>query len=464
MPITSAMPSVTTLPEELLIEIFLKTPHNSLPTTALVSRKFNRCVTPMIYRYVHFMEVGGGPHNVLFYPRSPDWQSTPHKILDTYGEIPHRDSRIICLACFLRTIRASTILRAHVVAASFGWYFARYKTADFENTISCVLGLLAPSLRFLHLSPPEHDKLYIPYDGPITSLDNQYICDLAYRGYFGDDLEDTVYSNFSMPTLQQLTLSDRELWLFSRSLAAKDRSRTSKITSLSVELALPPGDRLARVLTWPFELRSFYYSDALLITSAKPLIYNLQPQRASLEELLIAGEYCTQSVIEVGSLRNFASLRRLGLPRNYIINTEKEFTTLAQNDPERLKRGKEPLVKPYEVLPPSLEELQIQVSPHFEWSQYMEDNSTKEMTKGSGELSAWLCEIAQHKLSRYPSLRKVVVWQSGGGIRAQAFYVVKAEKRQLEALPESSELLSVFKDADVDISWVVSGLPPLFCV
>lgn len=61
----------------------------------------------------------------------------------------------------------------------------------------------------------------------------------------------------------------------------------------------------------------------------------------------------------------------------------------------------------WENLPPAIEELRVEIEPESRLLL-----KAMQMSNLAKELEMWLNKIAEHKGSRYPNLRKVVVWQA----------------------------------------------------
>jgi hypothetical protein len=59
-------------------------------------------------------------------------------------------------------------------------------------------------------------------------------------------------------------------------------------------------------------------------------------------------------------------------------------------------------------LPPALEEIQIEVSGEPLREKYFGSISLQHTIEDVTERSIWLCKIAEDKLSRYPSLKKLI--------------------------------------------------------
>jgi hypothetical protein len=66
----------------------------------------------------------------------------------------------------------------------------------------------------------------------------------------------------------------------------------------------------------------------------------------------------------------------------------------------------------YEVLPPNLEDLIVELELNFKWEcwKYMDDGNWGE--EYEPELKEWLLGLAVHKMERFESLKRVVLWVS----------------------------------------------------
>ena len=92
--------------------------------------------------------------------------------------------------------------------------------------------------------------------------------------------------------------------------------------------------------------------------SPERLRQGLLPQRASLEEIFIGRIWqCGgRELTTLGHLHEFSALKRLGVAVEYLVPWLGE-----EDDPDAA-----PDI--YEVLPSTLEELQLEVPPSFQWS------------------------------------------------------------------------------------------------
>lgn len=459
------MTSLAEMPEEVILAITLQTFHNSLPALARVSHSFYRCATPQIYRCVHFVETKEqGADWAYRQARFPDWSSPYHQSIAAFGGPPRQDSRIFRLNLLLRTISASKFLRSQILAASFQWQ--SLDSSGIERTIYSVIDLLEPSLKLLHLSRYlcawyAHGLIYagIPH---ITSLNIDTTDDMRYWGSgLGANVDrNSLYSIMTRPSLDSLSFVGTRSWDRSVNAGANQRSRTSNISCLSFQGNVPTGDVLQEILTWPKALRSFHYEawrdrderNHVHGLSSCSLVKALLSQRESLEELFITGESDPHAILMSG-LWNFGAfirLRRLGLPRDFMVITETS----------RLLWGLQSGGYGMGVeasLPPALEELQIEVSSEFLWGKYFGAKRMQHKIEDVAELSAWLCRIAQDKPSRYPSLTKLVLWQV-----CPAELEDKPHYCSLGEVHGCNEVLSVFKMANILIYWVVYSEPPLF--
>jgi len=344
------------MPVELYRLITSYVSHDSLFALALTSTTIKYQVTPMIYRFLHFHEEED--------PRGQFLQQVSH--LSEWEKRLGRVSAIYQLPLFLRTIMESPILRSHIQVADFQWHSDIH--SDTHADVSQILDLLPRDLKFLHLSMYQYEYL-LPSTIPITSLQLHYPGGLGVGIWDGEfDLPfERVYSVFQIPTLRHLTYIDPRHWdHFPRAITLGARAKTSNITSLSFVGGAPIGEDFSEMMTWPASLKTFHMSinpDDTHIGDRNPmsperLRQGLLPQRASLEEIFIGRIWqCGgRELTTLGHLHEFSALKRLGVAVEYLVPWLGE-----EDDPDAA-----PDI--YEVLPSTLEELQLEVPPSFQWS------------------------------------------------------------------------------------------------
>jgi hypothetical protein len=174
---------------------------------------------------------------------------------------------------------------------------------------------------------------------------------------------------------------------------------------------------LKEILTWPKALKSITHeieteesSGGLdrQNTSPEVFINGVYSQRDSLEEISYNNGPKNEDAnaepapTTFGStLREFPSLKRLCVPRACLVMTEDEGRDFHGHT-----------LSLYEVLPPNLEDLIIELESNFKWECWkdMDDGSWGE--EYEPELKEWLLGVAVHKMERFTSLKRVVLWVS----------------------------------------------------
>lgn len=479
------------IPEEIQVAIVQQTPSYTLPALARVCQSFYRCVTPRLYRVVHYLDaelplqrnfVSGGSYT---FPcsRFPIWAG-PHqqctRVINTddpYHEVPPQSSRIFHLAPFINTITKYPALRHQIDAASFQWDAFEAETPEMTvipESISVILDLLAPSLERLHFSPslwcgngelglgfPSITSLNLPFNGLSDSAAQR----LRER--------ERLYQTFRMPALRSLSFAELISWPdFQFAFSPSNRSATSNVVSLSFAASLPNIPDLREILTWPKALKSFRCQEGLDPMSltlwddydARIFRTIVEPQRTTLEELFIIrmGALGRREPNFHGALdlRDFPLLKRLGIPR--------EMTTSWKDLPSMLSKERvdSPPIDDLNTwtlpagsqgFPRALEELQIEMDPEFSWQTYLRHESGQQEPEHVATVSRWLCKIAEKKQEQYPQLKKLVLWKTHSGECYEVPWVSRLTQHQ-----ECSEVLEAFKSADIEVYWIFYNQPPLF--
>lgn len=435
--------SFNNLPEELQLAIVQQVPKQCLPAVARVSQCLRRCATSELYYFIEFVGYRGHRCGSRWTLMSKNDLQFMWKYL--FAKQPQPCTRVDSMDQFLRTMRESPTLRAKVIAATFSW------GETHSDTVNHLLDLLAPCVRCLHLSPPGYlqNQAFL---APVTSLgiDVEWPDDDDVRAKINRDY---IYTLFCIPTLRALILENVRSFNRFSGVIPIERARTSNIACLSFPYSVPAGKDLEEMLTWPTALRSFslelniignrdaYGPDTNVADPAR-FIDALQQHNGSLEELLITGASCDYAGLmgeRTVDLRKFHKLRRVGLPR--------EFMVMSRTSRETIGLQKKDVYDLFEILPSSLEELHIEISFPADWTQYFSARPTRDGPRWAkedpDELSNWLCAIAFNK-SNYPVLTKVVLWQNVGNTKDQC---------DLGTEPGCAELLSAMKTADIEISW-----------
>lgn len=188
--------------------------------------------------------------------------------------------------------------------------------------------------------------------------------------------------------------------------------------------------------------------------SSERLREGLLPQRTSLEEIFIGRiwQYGGRDLTTLGYLHEFSALKRLGVAVQYLVPwLEEEDDSDAALDI-------------YEVLPSTLEELQLEVPPGFQWSPpiyrkkyWYPSKKRPYLTEDGDDLSQRLLEIAHHKEERYPNLKTVVIFQTCSWEQRDR-YIYPA----VEEPPEITQLFETFEDAGIELYCGLYKDPPLF--
>ncbi|KAK0101087.1 hypothetical protein ONS95_012929 [Cadophora gregata] len=410
---------------------------------AHVLKSLNRCVTPHLYRYVYL------------WPKSP-WASDPpvfikwpNSLTQMYCAADQR-TRIFHLDLFKQTIVQRPDLRRCVVAASF-----ECRVNDFENhLVSVVVEILAGSAECLHAAPemcipPAH---YFKY---LTSLE---IDGEELRGSY----EGALCDIFCLPMLQSISVARVKNWTcFDTSTIRADRARTSTVKNLLLRESVIPGPDLKEILTWAKALKSFRLALHFrgpqegheVVHRASDFSDALLPQASSLEELHV---YCESELVlkadpstlfdqpNTVDLRDFTKLRRVGLCLSFLM------VSISDADFHNIDVGSFP--QTYQILPPALEDLQIEMPDDFPPAVFFATDQNWEVELRAGELSSIMSAIFENKQTHLPRLKRVLFFQCRS----------VAEAEDLRAIPGCSQMLEHSESAGVDVSWTSCSIPPLF--
>jgi hypothetical protein len=174
-----------------------------------------------------------------------------------------------------------------------------------------------------------------------------------------------------------------------------------------------------------------------------------------LEEIFIGGiwQFAGRDDSTLGSLHEFSALKRLGAAVDYLCSWfRSQEEELDETAPDI-----------HEVLPNTLEELQLEVYPNFSWRsrpnprnrrRRMNCSKTHPHLSAAGDdLREQLLEIAHHKDERYPNLKTVAVFHT-----FSERYTLPPE----EELPEITEMFETFENAGIDLFCGAFKDPPLF--
>lgn len=276
----------------------------------------------------------------------------------------------------------SAELRNCVVGASF---FCN--TTEGDDLAAKVVELLKASEKFrhLHFAPfgALDSSLITPVLNVVTSLEIRF--DHLGPTPGSDSVPmDRCYEIFCLPGLRSLAIILVRSWTRRSSTEASteaerskssSRWRTSKITCLSLLATVRPGPDLVEMLSWPVCLQSLHYQLATdggseLNTPAIDFRTVLETQKICLEELVVYGCYHEDDdqgymVTEVIDLCSFGKLRVVVLDIRYMLVRESKLDADADDADAGASVGVHTETRKAkaicEMLPPSLEHLQLQL-------------------------------------------------------------------------------------------------------
>lgn len=241
-------------------------------------------------------------------------------------------------------------------------------------------------------------------------------------------------------------------------------ARTSSVEDLTVKgLPRDSYDVVKQLMNWPKALRGF---DGMFGVESDPDPLSNMPwdpsqccpilfaQRASLEELRLDVTHRKKTYGTFGrSLHQFLKLKRLAVPRNFLARLEPDFWIEPAKVKTEKHRYREALFHDvYLSLPPDLEELIVNVDADLErvrWGWEAEIGHTQK----------WLRDVASHKSELYPSLQKVVLWQSPPLEKGRTIEDIEAWMKKVDHLLGVS---SDFEAAGIELSFVEAGSAPHF--
>lgn len=449
--------------EDLIRLILLQVPSDSLLSLARVSKALYRSSVSHIYQYVYISESLRLRGNSNYNPSLvPDWKSNHQQFS---RKPPYHATRIFNSSLLLRTISESDQLRSYIMGASFNC------KPDQEETVLPLIQALQPSLSSLHvkfsldtlhrerqlLSTATHIEVEI-----VESQDIDYQTgDLKNIG-----CNEEICSYCNLPNIYLLSISGIRNWQFLTQNSTQ-QPKSSNVASLRLINTLPADPSLAKLLSWPKALKSLHFELKLSevndgffeightgfvpVLKAKEFSDSLQSQASSLEELFIYGDSqgdCSGGLQPTGTidLHTFVSLRYVGLPVVFLIQSLSYANMLGV-----------PIVPVVwsEILPPTLEVLQLEISEKFEnyacSSYFSRDEEEYDEDFYPGQLGDLVCELVGKKETRFPKLRSIAIWLKGDG-----------DVHALEDEQGCEEVIKACKAAGVKISWDESGIPPVF--
>ena len=381
------------LPGEIQDQIMRGIPVVDLSNVMLVSRTFHRQARPYLYESVHYIQ---REHRELQLP----FMSTEHGAI-WFGNFDFtKSARIVRPGKFIRMMEEDLSLRYRVSELSFSAYDSCDKEV-MKDLMTC-LELLRP--QFLHLNLA-YCQMKLALSNTVTSLDIKYPTERALATWQDTEpeenfLREEIYAIFTIPTLQQLTLRGARRWnAFSRILTYPQYAETSNIVALSLPDTVPMDVDLEEILTWPKALK-WYFHQSLEghrhhfqfgggghIASPEYFLKSLATQRDSLQELIYNhGEDCCgddESLFDPVLMREFVSLKYLSVPRKCFVD--------AEGMPNPL----------YTALPPKLEKFKMDQDARLGNLEY------------EARLKYWLQDILDHKTTWFPSLKYIIIRESG---------------------------------------------------
>ena len=393
-------PALGELPEETLINVMSLLPQSSLLVVAQSSRRLNRVANAELYARVYFEEVDREKKGPLKYFARKALDLEEYLAVEGEAKIKPRQSRIFRLSRFLTTITENPYLRSLIATAAFEQNDLKKSIADPGETPYSQDGLLKVELRpikSLHLALGQYE-IGNPLNLRLASLSvhhSEEVYDIDY-----------LHSLFSIPTLRSLCISGL---LWSHPLLRRDdidRSRTSAVLKLSFPASMPSGNDLAELLTWPKALKYFGLEASSDSRARRPrvrrLVTLLSLQRDTLEEIFLSGDF-RHPLLDYSpnrELTTFTALKRLSIRLDWLQQPRRSGNTEAQE------------ASIYDVLPPNLEWLQLEVRLLIEYYDMRWDGSLDEagLATRCQELVYSLHELMSTKATRHPSLEEVAIW------------------------------------------------------
>lgn len=394
MATTISSTSLPTLPKEMLGNIVELLPQSSLLDVCLACRSLYKAAVVKLYNHVYFSD------RMTFGIPGLDVDRSD-AVEDIILKRAQSSSRIKNLSLFLRTIMVSPSLRSLVCHATFD-----LTKNDCESTsqgVRTMLSLIGRQLQTLHYSTGYWD--FGAPQLPLTSIQTKYPGWKRSGNEYGMS---HAYALFMTPTLRhvsfQLDNVAEEFFQPGDSFAV---SNSSNVESLSLNNLGRISNDLGEMMTWPKTLKSFYCElriglDGLPSATVPQLSRLLSFRQKSLEQVIIShvsGWNADFHSTFGKEFREFPMLKRLELPREYL------SAGGTYCDSEQIADSLDL------VLPPNLEELQLDISKDatsitFESNlPFLEDSSSEDL-----KITKMMQHIAIRKQALYPSLRRVVLW------------------------------------------------------
>lgn len=440
------MAALTTLPHTALRLIIKPLSRHDVLSLCISHRNlYNNVKLSTVYHTIHFLH----PDAKVY---------SEHKWL--FDE--SHSTAIHDIVKFARTIEGSEDLRSLVSKASFQW--GSSIDAVTKPEVLKILKLIGSSLQTLHYAPAEWDfeihKLY-----QVSSVNMPYPASSRR-----DISTEEVYSLFSVPTLRQITLHHcknllkPQIYAYTRCEPRpwpdQSKAKTSNVEYLSIQdTSSIEYDDLEQILVWPKGLKVFECTfgtgtleEEWSCPDPSTLINILRPQHQSLEQLSVDFYSRTTASGTFGtSLRDFPALRRISMARNFLARIDKDSWYVSSSGHDTNDYLNWDFKELYLALPQALEELILNVDVDVDDARW--DN---ELLKP--QFREWIRDVLMHKQEMYPSLKRVVLWESCRFAELTPEEVSGREKETLEFLGVSSD----FKEVGVQFSYKVSDVAPTF--
>ncbi len=395
---------------------------------------------------------------------------------------PSRRSRTRLLSPLLRTIKCSELLRSSIKAMSLSVKYDRDKMDDqlhAQNMAKEILDLLAPSLKYLHLSPLcrfdlGQTNMDLIMDYPVTSLDLTFKrVESASLGRVIEGLTmDEMYDIFCKPELLRVSVQDDVPHYGPMAEPLEEpigsHAHTSQVTSFSLDRGQHlHATRLAEIISWPVSLETlrltdldchlYKYPDFSFMEFMRSL-HDYQPLLKNLQILepqywLLPAPAC--------SLRHFSNIRRLSFGWNFLICSLGGYDISSAWGPGA-----------FAALPPALEELELCLPP-LDWPStgFRWDLDPHDLEAGQSletlELISFVRAITEFKAQLSPNLRKVILWNSFTdtmpGTMRQRHNLPPAvyDSYQMSRLQEGG-IKEQFTIAGIELSFETNESSPLF--
>ncbi len=252
----------------------------------------------------------------------------------------------------------------------------------------------------------------------------------------------SLFALFCIPSLRFLTIEGVSDWNHDAH-ASGGQAKASPVIHLAFTDCGYGGVDLTHVMSWPRALKSFRYelrfkqdytrADKL---SSRTIARAVMAQKTTLQELCIDTKYyyCLHAdTAQIGTLQDLTALKRLAL--------DLKFMTHLEVSPGH--QGHQPVLQAYGMLPPGLEEVQIELDLHFDFSmQFTGETNCHTLER---RFTSWLSGIPKKKSEHFPKLRKVAFWR---GHRSRVHHA----EFQAES-PEFIALQTAFAESGIALSY-----------